>query len=257
MKQFTSLLKADLKRAVLSNQFLFTLLFILLVMLISCSGFMRNKPDTIYLLGPALGGGGSGIFILCIAPILPYGMSFATDTEDKASSFWVIRAGTTEYAAGKFIASAVGGFLSVAVGIVAFSLIMSAFFPLYAGNSQTGDSYAALLQNNEPVLYILAIAVHYALSAALFAGTAMAVSSFIPNKFCALATPVVIYFVLMLITTYAPIPDFLKVSRLVQDIYPDVSPLAAFLYKLIPVAAVLAVLFYITVRRIKTRMLAS
>lgn len=224
-------------------------------MLISCSGLLNGYYNVIDLLSFAFGGG-TMIFILCIAPILPYGMSYATDTEDKVPPFWVIRAGTAEYAAGKFIVSVVVGYLSVAVSVITFSLAMSAFFPLFSDNS-AGDSYTALLKANLPALYILAIANHYGLSAALFAGTSITVSAFIPNKFCVLAAPVVLYFVLMLVTTFMPIHDFLKTDFLIQRIYPDVSPLAAFAYKFIPIAAVLGILLYVTVRKITSRILAS
>lgn len=252
MKVWISLLKADLYRALLSLYFIFSVIFILFVMLISCLGFISDTSDVLYLLGHALTGSGSTLFILCIAPILPYGMSFASDMEDKASLFWVIRTGTIKYATSKFISSIIAGFLSVGISIVTFSLVMSIFFPLFIQIS-SGDSYTALLASNMPVMYILAIAVHYSLSAVLFAGGAVAVSAFIPNKFTVVAVPIVIYFVLMRITDLASIPIFLKASYLVQSIYPNVSPSVALYYKLIPVAGLLSFLLIVTVKQIKKR----
>ncbi|MBZ4665360.1 hypothetical protein [Mahella sp.] len=256
MKIFISLLKADLNRALLSLNFVLSTLFIMLVMFISCSGFITGTSDVVYLLGHALSGSGSTMFILCIAPILPYGMSFASDMEDKVMTFWIIRTGVKKYAASKFVVSVIGGFLTVGIGIFVFILIMSLFFPLFI-SVNTGDSYASLLRNNKTGLYILLIAVHYSLSAALFAGTAIAVSSFIPNKFTVLSAPIVIYFVLMRLTTYASIPNFLKADLLVQSIYPDVSPIAAFLYKLIPVAGILGILLFVTIKQINKKVETS
>jgi len=253
MNVLYSLLKADLYRALLSLNFILSIIFIMFVMLISCFGFITNTSDAISLLGHALTGSGSALFILCIAPILPYGMSFAADLEDKAVPFWVIRTGKTDYAISKFISSAIAGFLSVGTGIVVFVLVLSSFFPLFNSIS-AGDSYAVLLEYNKPVMYVFAIAAHYSLSAVLFAGGAIAVSALIPNKLTVMAAPIVIYFVLMRLTDLAPIPMFLKASFLVQGIYPGVDPLTAFLYKLIPVVGISGILLTLTIRQIKKRL---
>ena len=253
MKSFVSLMKADLCRAILSFNFIASVIVILLVMLISCSGFINATSDVTYLLGHALTGSGSTLFILCIAPILPYGMSYASDVEDKALTFWIIRTGTTRYAISKFITAVIAGFMAVGVSIAVFSLILSMFFPMF-NQISSGDSYAVLLKSNEPVVYILAIAVHYALSAALFAGAAMTVSTFISNKFSVVAAPLVIYFVLLRLTDLADLPYFLKAGFLVQNIYSRVSPLAAFLYKLIPVIIILGIFLSVTMKQMKKRM---
>jgi hypothetical protein len=256
MKVFIALLKADLSRALLSLNFIISIIFIIFVMFISSSGFIANTSDVIYILGHALTGSGSTLFILCIAPILPYGMSFASDLEDKASPFWVIRTGAKKYAASKFISSIIAGFLCVGISIAVFTLILSMFLPLFKEIS-SGDSYTALLENNWAGMYLLTIAVHYSLSSALFAGAAVAVSAFIPNKFSVIAVPIVIYFVYMRLTDQASIPEFLKAGNLVQSIYPNVSPLAAFLYKLIPVVGILSILLRVTVNQIRKRMVTS
>lgn len=256
MNVFFSLLKADLYRALLSLNFIIPIIFTMFVMFISCFGFISNTSDVIYLLGHALTGSGSVLFILCIAPILPYGMSFASDMEDKAAHFWIIRSGVKNYAISKFLSSVIAGFLSVSISIVVFTWIMSSFFPLFIQLS-TGNSYATLLEYNKPIMYIFAIAAHYSLSAVLFAGGAIAVSAFIPNKFTVIAAPIVIYFVLMRLTDLASIPIFLKASFLVQGIYPDVGPLTAFLYKLLPVVGILGILLMLTIKQIKKRIETS
>lgn len=249
MKILITLLRADLKRALLSLHFFLSTFFIIIVMFISCLGFISSTSDVVELLGHALSGSGSTFFIFCIAPILPYGMSFASDMEDRVIPFWRIRAGTKKYAASKFIASIISSFLTVGIGIYIFVMVMSLFFPLFT-TSSTGSSYAALLNDNRPGMYILVMAVHNSLSATLFAGIAMVVSSFIPNKFTVLSAPIAIYWVLMRVSTHISIPSFLEIGFLVQGIYHGVSPMAAFLYKVIPIAVLVAILLSITVRQI-------
>lgn len=253
MKNFISLLTTDLSRALLSLTFMMSIIFIMSIMFISSSGFMAESIDVIAILGHSLTGSGSVLFVICIAPILPYGLSFAKDLEDKAPPFWMIRTGTRKYAMSKLLSAIIAGFLSVFIGIIFFSVILSFFFPLL-NQITSGDSYAVLLENNSPVFYILVIAIHYSLSATLFAGGAMTISTFLPNKFSVIATPIVIYFVLMRLTDLTSIPAFLKAGSMVQGIYPDVSPLSAFLYKLIPVIGVLGLMLYVTVNQMQKRM---
>lgn len=57
----------------------------------------------------------------------------------------------------------------------------------------------------------------------------------------------------MRLSAFAPIPEFLKPSPLVEGIQDAVSPLAAFLYKLVPVVGILGIFMNITVKQIKKR----
>lgn len=253
MKSFLSLLKMDLCRALYSFNFMNTTVFIMLIMLISCSGFITKSSDVIGLLGHALSGSGSLLFILCIAPILPYGMAFASDVEDKAMPFWIVRVGIAKYVSSKFIVAAFTGFLSVAVSMTVFSLLLSLFFPLF-NELSTSDSYAVLLEGGHLILYVVVLVIHYSLSAALFGGGAIAISTIITDKFSVIAIPIVIYFVFMRLTDLTSIPEFLKVSMLVQGIYPGITPLAAFLFKIIPVIAILLTLWFVTIKQMNKRM---
>lgn len=253
MNKFFFTLQADLYRSVRSVNFLISIMVILLVMFISSGGFISPTTDALDLLGHGLTGSGSSIFILCIAPILPYGMSFALDMEERSTNFWMIRTGVKTYAISKYISAMIAGFLSVSLSIIIFTFGMTLFFPLLT-TVNTGDSYALLLEQNKPILYVLLIAVHYGLSAVLFAGGAITVSAFISNRFTVVIAPLVFYFVLIRLTDLTSLPLFLRVSHLVQGIYPDVSPLASFLYKLLPVIGISGVLLYITVKQIQRRM---
>lgn len=247
------MLKADFKRAFYARYFISSIVLILLIMFISSVGFMNEDSGAIDLLIFAMGGSGSTIFILCIAPILSYGMSYAVDVENKTPPFWLIRTGVRAYATSRFIVSVVMGFLSVGISIILFTWLSSLFFPVF-NQVISADSYALLLENNQPYLYIIVVAVHYALSGALFAGCAIMISTYIPDKFSVIVIPVVVYFVLIRVTFVSSIPEYLKVSTLVDGIYPNVDPLAAFLYKLISVMVILFILLFMTIKKINRRM---
>lgn len=254
MRTFLSLVKVDIKRAIQSIYFLIAIIGSFVVMLISSVGFISDNRDVIQLLGLALSGSGSLLFILCIAPILPYGMSFAVDADNKTPSFWFIRTGVNHYATSKFIVAAFMGFLSIMITMVMFVLVFSIFLPLHHTIS-TGDVYAVFLENERPIFYLFVLIVHYALTGALFAGIAMMISTFITDTFSVLVTPIVLYFFLLRVMTFVPwIPQYLKPGAFVDGIYDKAGPMMAFLYKLIPVVVILVGLLIVTMKRMKRRM---
>lgn len=123
------MLVADLYRALRSIYFYISVFTILIVMFISISGYMTDNVDVVALLVHSFSNNGSTLFILCIAPILPYGMSFALDLEERTSPFWIIRTGTKTCATCKLLAATITGFIVVSLSIIIFSLSLWAFFP--------------------------------------------------------------------------------------------------------------------------------
>jgi hypothetical protein len=245
----------DLLRAVISVRFVWTVLFIFVVMEISSYGYIdpRAHVDVFYLLGGAIGASGSSIFLFCIAPIMPFGTAFATDVEDKAYPFWVVRTGISGYSSSKFVAAALSGFLSIAAGIGLFTLIMSFFFPFFI-QINSGNPYVVLLETNQPGAYLVLIMIHFGLSGTLFAGGAMAVSAYIPNKFSVVAIPVVVFWVLMRVTSIPGIPEILQIGIIVQA-FTGTTPWAAMLNKLVPTLLILIALFGLFRSKIRRRML--
>lgn len=253
MNVFLSLLKIDLRRAFYSVNFIITIVFIMLVMFISSVGFMNQTSiDVISLIVAALTGSGSTLFILCIAPIFPYGISLAIDVENRTSSFWIIRTGTKAYASSKFTTAVIMGFLAVSISIFLYALLLSMFFPLF-NQVTSGDSYAVLLESNKPYRYIVLYAIHYSLSAALFAGSAIAISTVILDKFSVIVIPIIVYFVLLRMAFMSTIPEYLNPSTLIMGVYPDVDPLSAILYKLIPITVILASILFVTIKQVSRR----
>lgn len=256
MRQGISVLRMDLVRAVVSGRFAWTLLFLFAVMVISSYGHWDAPDgDVLYMLAGALKTSGSSIFLFCIAPILPFGTAFATELEDKAYPFWIVRTGVSRYSFCKFLAAALSGFLSIAIGIGLFALILSAFFPFFTQIS-SGDPYVVLLDQNRPGAYLLLQMIHYGLSGALFAGGAMAVSAYIPNKFSVVAIPVVVFWVLMRLTSLTGIPGYLQIGTIVQNIS-GATPGAAMLNKLVPTLLILIIQFYFFRSKTRRRMLST
>lgn len=252
MKLFTSLFIVDLKRAILSVRFLFCVVAIALVMLFSSSGVFLSASDSLGLLGFSLSGTGSIILILGILPLFPFSTNFSYEWEQKISRFWMIRTGITNYSLSKITVSAISGFLTTVLGFILFIFITLVKHPFFQHVS-TGDAYAVLLENNQPIKYFFYFITHYSLTSALFAVVALWVSSYIPNPFVAVSVPFVLYFILHRFTTLLDIPLYLKAVVIVERIYDNGGPFATLLLKFITVVCLILFIGFATIKQIKRR----
>ena len=191
-------------------------------------------------------GSGSINLIVGILPLLPFATSFATEWDKRATNFWIVRTGIRNYSINKVVTSALSGALTTGLGIVLFILIAGLWFPLFS-NITSGNPYAELLEAGKPLLYLMYYIVHISLGSALFAVTGLWVSTYIPNKFVAISTPMVLYFIAHRFTTQLDIPEYLKALWIVEAIYHAGSPLATLLLKLVIVTILCILMGYGTV----------
>ncbi|GAE29747.1 hypothetical protein [Halalkalibacter hemicellulosilyticus] len=253
MKAFFYLLQTNSKLAIFSTRFLYCIGFVALAMFIVSFGFIQPGQNVMQLLSLALGGT-TGILMLTLGtlPILPFAISYATDWEQKVTSFWMIRSGVFQYALNKCLISAVSAFLVTSLGIALFIGIMSTWLPVLSIDDGIG-AYHTFLVDGKLVLYFFFHITHFSLSSVIFAIIALWVSTMIPNKFVALATPVVLYFVAHRLTTTLDIPVYLKALTIVEGYYDAGSPFLSLSIKLATVMAITLLLSYLSIRNIKRR----
>lgn len=251
MKLFFSLLAVNVRRAVFSPRFLLSACSVTLVMFLTGLGLLSNAHDVIYLCG--LSSGSENLMLIVgILPLFPFATTFATEWEERATAFWMIRTGIWNYAVSKVLVSALSGFLTTAVGIILFVLIALTRFPLFTKVS-TGDAYSVLLDAGKPVQYLCYYIAHISLSSVLFAVAAVWISTYIPNKYAAVAGPLVLYFVAHRFTATLNIPQYLKVGTIVGWVYGIGTPQKTLLLKLGVVAVLCLLMGYGAVRRIRRR----
>ena len=250
MKLFYSLLSVDLYRSIFSLRFFLSVCGVALVMFLTVFKLLSN--DVLNLLGVGIGGSGTLILIVCILPIFPYATVYATEWEEQATGFWMVRTGIRNYSLCKIFASALTGFLTVAIGLLLFVLIMLVNMPLFSSSS-TGDAYEVLLLSGSPVKYLFYFIAHHSFTGALIAVTALWVSTFVPNKFVAVAAPLVLSFVAQLITTTLDIPQYLKITTIVQGVYNAGSPASSLILKMVTVAVLCLLMGFGIVRQIRRR----
>lgn len=237
----------------ISFSFLLSTLGVTIILLLTAYGWFHDQTDVVYLFASSIGGG--TLFIITgILPLFSFSTSFASEWEQGATSFWLIRTGVRNYSINKILVSALTGFLTTCLGMLLFILLLRIRFPLFVFNN-TGDPYTYLLDDGKPMIYLIFNIFHYSLSSALFAVTALWVSTYIPNRFIALASPLALYFVIFRFTTRLNIPQYLKINTIVEGGYHTGVPFQTFLFKLIPVLVLCGLMGFATVRQIRRRVL--
>ncbi|WP_062107424.1 hypothetical protein [Bacillus niameyensis] len=249
MKLFYCLFTVNLRQSILSVRFLLCALSVTILIIFGVWSWIANSSDVIYLLGL---GGGVFVIITGILPLFPFATTFASDWSNRASNFWIVRAGIGNYAISKVLASALSGFFVTALGMLIFILIMRIKLPLFT-DIPGGGAYIPLLEAEKPILYLVFYITHISLTSALFAVVALWVSAYLPNKFVAVAAPIVLYFISHRFTTGWEIPPYLRAIAIVEQTYDAGSPLRSLLLKLGIVAGLCLLLGLTTVLQIKRR----
>src|SRR5690625_3367540 len=115
MRQFFALLIVNIKRGIMSVPFLLSACGVTVVMVFATWSLITQKSnesyiDVIYLYG--MGTGGGSLFLMTgILPLFAFSTTFASEWGQRATSFWIVRAGIRNYATSKVIVSALSGFL--------------------------------------------------------------------------------------------------------------------------------------------------
>jgi hypothetical protein len=250
MNPFISLFAVSFYRAVFSWFFLIGVCGVALMSWFTAFGMIGSQSDLLSVV--IISGSGNILLIVGILPVIPFAITFASEWEERAVSFWIIRSGVRRYAFNKVIVSALSGFMVTFVGILLHAFLLWTRLPLYT-TFQTGDAYASLLKAGRPLQYLLFSAAHLSLSSSLFAVAALWISAYIPNRWTAIAAPIVLYFVLLRFTRNWNIPSFLKIGTIVEGTYHASSPLSALLFKLATVMLLCWLIGYGTMRQIQRR----
>lgn len=250
MKTFFSLLVISFGRAILSARFLASVCGVTLVLFLTSFGMISPLSDVLSVV--MMSGSGNVILVVGILPLIPFATTFASEWEECAASFWLVRSGVRNYAASKVITSALSGTLTTFAGILLYALILMIRLPLFT-TITTGNAYEPLLEAAMPMHYLLYSAAHLSLSSALFAVAALWISTYIPNRFTALAAPAVLYFALYRLTRFWGLPPYLNLGTIVEGTYHAGSPLAAMLVKLVTVTILCLLMGYGTVRQIRKK----
>lgn len=155
----------------------------------------------------------SYIVLLGIIPIFPYALSLIREWNEHATPFWMIRTGVTAYTVAKLVAVALSGFLTVFLGMLLYIAVQRVFLPW-------GDITNTFSRYNEAsdsiFIYFLLVASHKGASAMLVAVCALWITTYFSSAYAAIIAPNALYWIVMRIFSYIPLPEILNPLYLLQ-----------------------------------------
>lgn len=148
-------------------------------------------------------------FALPIAAAIPCSYLFIEDMTSGFVKSYLPRTGRNNYVAVRCITSIVCSAFSVMLGLIAFRLLLIALFaPISSPQEEDFSIWFLLL----PLLRQLSL---YGSAAAVWAGVGLLISSFTMNRFSAVASPFILFYLFeILVSQYFP-----KVFRLMPSLY--------------------------------------
>ena len=248
MRTCLSLLGLGLRRSILSMPCFFSVLGVGMVMFFTSYNMATDTSDVLYLID--LGKTGNLPLILCIAPTIPFGLSFASEWQERSLKFWLIRSGLKKYVWCKAAVCFISGILVVFAGILTYAIVLSTHYPFFLFIS-SGDAYTVLLESGKPLHFFLLSSFHYALSGGMFSVAALCVSGFVPTRFTSLAAPMVLYMVFLRVSMFFSLPLFLHPDYLTEVTYGIGTPLVTFFFKFFLIIAICSLLGLILQIRVK------
>ncbi|MEW8955936.1 hypothetical protein [Clostridium sp.] len=159
------------------------------------------------------------IMLLCS---LPYTTNFCSDWNSKFLRPTLIRSGVYKYSWSKILMCSLTSFLSIVFGAWLFMIILSFKVPLVNTSAQNYNVYAtktfgSLLLGGNYITYFALRIYTMAISSSLFAVLGLYISTYIPNKFVALTSPFICFYVLSEVAYGMGLPSWLQIELIMKS----------------------------------------
>lgn len=219
MKRTFQALFVDLGRSFGSISFLVAAFGIFIAYYMGIWGELHFKSDVLYLFKISDDASAFNMLTVLFCTI-PYTTAFCSDWDSRYIRSTVIRTGLTGYGFSKVTACALSAGSAVALGKSLFVLSLIPWFSLVSTTADNYEFFATrtlggeFLLNGQYALYFAVYIYLGFLSGALWSVAGLCASAYMPNKFVAICTPFIAYYVLNIVT-YA-FPVWLRVNRISQ-----------------------------------------
>ncbi len=190
--------------------------------------------------------------IVTVLGALPFVANFASEWQTGVTTQCVTRCGTKKYITANIAFCALSTLVTVMLGLLLFVFVFSFVMPLYVpdGNLISPYCHNLILITGHPFLYLLSNIFVFALSIAMYSVMGLTISAIFPNKYVAIASPLIINSFIKWINQT---PNIFNVDLVAQSYRPTwESPLLSILYAVGyfgAISAVFAVLFAAIVKR--------
>lgn len=189
--------------------------------------------------------------VIAVFSALPFTANFADEWNHGVTNHIISRESTEKYAVSNVLFCSVTSFLAVFVGMMIFAFGCSFFQPVYTYNELAYTYvYGDFLMNWQPWIYITLRIFMFAWSCSMWSVMGLMLSSFLPNKYVAICSPLVASYVVERITIQ--FPTMLNLWYLSLSQVRVVNSLLTFLYSFFIfalISLICGVVFVITVKR--------
>lgn len=196
------MLKTELKRAILSKKFMFSVLFCITVQIISVLIMiyhidfnnvesLNNMCDRymLWYFSTEI-----GCFVVPLASCIPYSASLVEEKNTTFINFVSIRSHYSKYIKEKILSVFISGFLSIFISVGIFLILIS--FSPYQSRSINVVGFLSDIYYKSPNLYYAFYLIISSLLGGVFATIGLAVSVIIKNSLAATVIPSIYYFLM-------------------------------------------------------------
>lgn len=214
---------SDYYRSFTSKKIYILLFFVIIVCVLSLGDYIKyimknDDADVIYFFNLLLD---IGIFknMIILFAAGTCSAFFCDDWNNRYINSMIVRSDNKKYCISKFITSGTITFIVSFLGILLFCLFISLFIPLYNDYSYEEsllEPYGFIITKFNPWLYIIIKIFNFSISCSFWSLLGITVSTFKTDKFLALVSPFIGYYLLSEISEC--LPGFLKL-RLITYSY--------------------------------------
>lgn len=209
----------ELKHALLSKRFLFTVAGMVFLSLCSLINEMKAIPDSsVYYLYMVYFYYPMWLILLVLVPI-PGAISFCIDWNTHVYRMKIIRCGKRKYIVSQIIITWVTGFLTAAFSQMIMLVLLLSSRPAFLdgdGNALRGGIYQAYLNANDIWVYFMSKVFFQSIGAAFFAVFALWISAKITDTLVVVTAPIIGYYMIDNISIWLGLPSYLSVPRLIK-----------------------------------------
>lgn len=188
-------LQVDMKRLLLNRRFYYCVVGMAVALLVSGIAYVHNCSGITTLeecYDQATGGGFVILFyMLCV---VGGGLDYCMDVKNHYMRYMVIRNGVRPYAVSKTITSVISGYVSMFLGQIMYCGMM--FVYLMIQNKSVSGILSGGKDFEDMCWFILV----FALLGSVLSVVGLFVTAFIPNVFVGMATPVLVYYVVIILS---------------------------------------------------------
>lgn len=195
------------------------------------------------------------VLILCA---VPYAICFCSDWRNNYIRPSVMRTSPGCYAVSKCIACACAGGAALFLGRLLFVLALMLKYPMADANglqNMTDGAYQSLLSQHNYFLFLVLVVLVDSLQGTFFSLLALCISTWIPNVFVALFSPLLaFYFVINLFSGILKIPVWLRFELIFNNYFALGGMLTTFLYQLFFALVICIIFTLLFVHGVKRRL---